>query len=354
MIHKNTCSTQQKILGVGLICIDIIIRQGKSLRYYNGGSCGNVISALSFLGWDSDLITRRHEDIAGDILKINFDKIGVNHIEVGKKPSHTPRIIEKLTIKKGEYLGHDFLLKCPDCFQELPKLKLINTTEIKPIIQSLYRYGALYTDRISAGIRSLRDNFNQHGAWTIYEPNSFRNINAFLKNAKESTIVKFSSEKIPFEIANRLRSLADESKILIIVQTLGENGLRFCFRKRNKKLSSWINLPAQPITNLVDIAGAGDWCTAGTIINLLSIHPKSPNWLTENEVISALQYGQALSAISCSFVGGQGLIYADKNIDKITPAFEGIKMPSFKQIKPTNPRKTQLNKLCKTCLQYIS
>ena len=349
MIHDSS-SKKFKILGAGLACLDII-KVGQNIKYYNGGSCGNVIAALSFLGFPSDLISRKHGDTAGQILKANLKKFGVGHIEVGKRTTSTPRIIEQLSLTNGNYGGHDFLLKCPDCHQDLPKLKLLSQAEAKPVTQSLTNYNALYTDRVSPGIRMLRDNLNQMNAWTIYEPNSFRNTKAFFHNAQESSIVKFSSEKIPFEIANKLLTYEKASKTILIIQTLGKNGLRFAFRKKSMKFSSWVKLPAQPITRLVDTSGAGDWCTAGTIMNLLLTHPTRPNWLKKNVVISALQYGQALSAISCSFIGGQGLIYASNKNEIISPVFDRLNFNKLPHIKPITPGKYLSKHSCTTCLQ---
>jgi sugar/nucleoside kinase (ribokinase family) len=114
-------------------------------------------------------------------------------------------------------------------------------------------------------------------------------------------------------LAETLRELAAESDILLIVQTMGSRGLRFSYRMRNNKISNWINLPSQPTSKIIDTVGAGDWCTTGLLFSLISRSRVCRTWFNKDELIAALQFGQALAAISCSFIGAQGILYADKS-----------------------------------------
>lgn len=339
-----------KILGAGLVCLDII-KAGNTIKYYNGGSCGNVVTAMSFLGCSSDVISRQYSDVAGQILQSNFNRFGVNNIIVGKGQVQTPRIIEQLNLSDGNYFGHKFLFQCPNCQEELPKLKSLSNADARLVLRNTLNYNSLYTDRISPGIKLLRDYMNGQNAWTVYEPNSCRNIKALFSNATESAFVKFSSEKISFQVADGLRESCENSKTVLIVQTLGEHGLRFSFRKKNNKFSAWTSLPAQPISHLIDTSGAGDWCTAGTLFNLITNYPCKPSFLTKNIVISALQYGQALSAISCSFIGGQGLMYAKNKNDFTRKLFDNLSIKTNKSHDPMIPLNINLAKSCSMCLQ---
>lgn len=47
-------------LGAGLISLDVLIRDGANLpvSYYVGGTCGNVMMILSYMGWDAYPISR--------------------------------------------------------------------------------------------------------------------------------------------------------------------------------------------------------------------------------------------------------------------------------------------------------
>ena len=340
-----------KILGAGLVCLDII-KTEESVRYINGGSCGNVISALSFLGFESSVITRNYMDKAGEVVKANLTQVGVKQFKTDNKPSITPRIIENLiSDSEGAYIDHKFLFECPECNKKLPSFKSFTEKAIRPLVKVTNNFNVFYSDRSSPGINYLRNIFKGRGDWTIYEPDNARNFSTFINSSLNSSIVKFSDERISFHIANKLREIAVKGSTLLIVQTKGKNGLIFSYRKRDQKMSKWIHLDSQPIPNFVDAAGAGDWCTAGLIIGLTNKTSKAKNCFIKEELISVLQYGQALSAISCAFAGSQGLIYADDKTKKQNNLLNKIKTKEIEAIKPVSFFKDNSKALCLTCLQ---
>ena len=340
---------QLKMLGTGLVCLDII-KNGNNIRYYNGGSCGNVTAAFSFLGYSASVITRCYNDKAGFILNSNLKNIGVNQITFGRKSVQAPRIIEKLSIKTDKYKGHQFYLRCSKCGQELPKVKLIGKGSIAGISDRLGGFDIFYTDRSSPGIGCLRKIYHDRGIWTVYEPNSSRNTSNFFLNALDSSIVKVSGEKFSFRTVEKLRMLSEDGKLTLLVYTKGEEGLRFAYRKRDKKFSNWISLDPQPAPQVLDTSGAGDWCTAGLLSALLQKHRTSKKWLKKDDVISFLQYGQALAAISCAFVGGQGLIHADIEQEDIRTLLQPFNNMKIVKVIPANIIEKTREKNCPLCL----
>lgn len=350
MLHNQLMVRKQlSILGAGLVCLDIIKGSG-TFRYLNGGSCGNVVSALSFLGWRGSVITGSYSDPASDILHSNLAKIKVNQIAVGGIHAETPRIIENLTIDGGLYIGHEYLLECPECRQRLPPLKPLTKNALEPLLNNICDYDVLYCDRSSEGIQTLRSVFQKAGQWIVYEPNSARNINSFYKNSCESHIVKFSGERIPHRVADKLRLQAQDGLTTLIVRTVGKDGLFFSYRKRDKKMSDWLHLDSQPVSRYVDASGAGDWCTTGLLFGLVGKNRQRKLWLSKEDVIAALQYGQALAAISCAFIGAQGLFYSYASDETARQLFKNrAKMP---KIKPTS---ISLSKnLCRVCLLSLN
>jgi len=340
--------TSPSILGVGLVCLDIISSEEGPTHYYNGGSCGNVISALSFLGWNSSVITDDYSDLAQQIVERNFKKLGVNQITTKRHLDKTPRIIERLINKDGKYIDHQFISSCPNCDEIMPAIKPLDKKAVEFISRDTKKFNVLYADRASAGIQLLREKFNKQGAWSVYEPNSSRNVKAFLDHSLESHIVKFSSEKISERLAEDLRKKAKHGTTVLIVYTKGAHGLSFSYKKRDKTMSEWMHLPSQPVPEYVDAAGAGDWCTTGILIGLIGKNPSQRTWLTRDEVVASLQYGQALAAISCAFIGAQGLFYAEDGDRHFRTIDNDVKQKN--KIKPTKLPSDARNELCDFCL----
>jgi len=337
-----------RVLGTGLVCLDII-NNCNSTCHMIGGSCGNVVSALSFLGWNSTVVTSPYMDFAGEIIKLNLEKIGVKRIEFGL-PISAPRIIETVNKTAGNP-KHKFLFSCPECGKELPKISPVGEKDGRSISKVIDKVNVFYTDRISKGISILRDSLANDGAWTFYEPNSSRNTKALIENSLQSNIVKFASNKVPLSVSNRLRELAVNGATVLIVRTEGSEGLSVCYKTRGNKMSKWIHQRALPALDIVDTAGAGDWCTAGLIFSLVNKFPQRQNWLIKSDVINALQLGQALAAFSCTFIGAQGLLYSDSQAtleDLFSKYRVGTSLPEFKSIPYTSIKFK--DDCCHTCL----
>ncbi|KUO77850.1 MAG: hypothetical protein APF81_05915 [Desulfosporosinus sp. BRH_c37] len=334
-----------RLLGAGLVCLDIINMDGK-VQYYNGGSCGNVASGLSFLGWKNAVLTGRYKDEAAKILNCNFERLGVQKIEVKHGNSVTPRIIEEFS--NGQQKAHHFSMVCPQCGRELPRLSSFDDKSVCSL--ELSDFNVFYSDRTSKGIVLLRNLYKDKGAWTVYEPNSSRNVKSLLTNAIDSHIVKFSADKVSMTLADMIRNQSTNGATVLIVRTMGKEGLAYSYRKRDNTMSLWKHLDVQPVPHFVDSCGAGDWCTTGILYSLVNKHPSFTKYLTNQDVVASLQYGQALSAISCCFLGAQGLIYADVSED-IEKNLLGSRGRLFaNQLNPADPPGNLSANYCDFCL----
>ena len=56
------------IVGTGLVALDVVIddESPQVQRLFAGGTCGNVLTILSFLGWNSFPVARIAKDSAGE------------------------------------------------------------------------------------------------------------------------------------------------------------------------------------------------------------------------------------------------------------------------------------------------
>src|SRR3954471_9123152 len=87
-------------VGAGLVALDVIMRRGseRQLRPRPGGTCGNVLGILAYLGWMSLPAIRIGADPAAELIVRDLSMRGVSLDLVLQDPSvDTPVIIHKIT-----------------------------------------------------------------------------------------------------------------------------------------------------------------------------------------------------------------------------------------------------------------
>jgi hypothetical protein len=119
-----------------------------------------------------------------------------------------------------------------------------------------------------------------------------------------SNIVKFSSERI-IDFRKRFPKIVADLEI----ETLGKNGLAYRYKHTNNE-NEWKFLAPFLVDNVIDSAGAGDWCSAGLISKLCNEGYSIFKTKKVDEIENALQYGQILGSINCCFDGARGIMYS--------------------------------------------
>ena len=327
--NKERQRHSSKIVGAGMVALDIIINNGAKTPIFSaGGTCGNVLAGLSFLGWESTPISRVGMDLAGGILIQDLLDNGVNieHITQEEKLG-TPRIVERLN-SNGVYAKHSFLLRCPTCHAYLPRFQSPKLEVINDIISKNYLNPEVYLfDRVTPSTLKLAGNYREEGALIFFEPINLKSTDGLEKAINLSHIVKYAgneSEKrlkgsVNDQIMQNIRSFGPT----LVIQTLGKYGLSFINGKKSKPQYR----KSFEINRIYDTSGAGDWCTVGFLFYLkelaLDNNVRLVETLESNDLInSALSFGQILASLSCMFVGARGLSGSmdSKNIIRIVRA----------------------------------
>ena len=311
-----------KILGAGLICVDIV-RNNDSTKIMNGGSCANVVSVLSQIGYDCCVIREQYSGSFESFLSTTLASLGVKESFYNHSHANAPRIIENLS----DY-EHRFYTTCPHCGKKILSLKLPSIADIQAIEDQLADIDVFYCDRASSGIRYLMNGIEMRNGISIYEPNSARNLKGLIATAAMADILKFSKDRIPESVAERIRSECKKAKL--IISTDGAKGLSFSHRTDSGEMSPWITLPSVFNGPVIDTSGAGDWLTAGFLAELLrdreSISLKS--LLDEKEISRMLNMGMKYSQLCCAAIGAQGVFYSpkySKELQKLTVFGEKLK-----------------------------
>lgn len=295
---NSDCSS---VLGTGLIALDLIMTPGGSVTHSIGGTCGNVLTVLSSQGINARPVGHSGVDIAADLIRQHLAAVGSDSSLVLRKSGvKTPRIVE-LAPGNGS-LRHRFAFTCPECNTRLPRNLALREEEVRNIAIDWSNVSLFFFDRATPAGIFLALSAREAGVTVMFEPPKSQ-VGARLRSAiAAADIVLYSSQDYKGGILGEFTT-----NLRLLVETQGRKGLRYR-RQSGDALSSWQHIPAFDPVDPRDLAGAGDWCTAGFIYELVR---KGKDWhWTQLELEAALLYGQALATISVCFVGPLGALFA--------------------------------------------
>jgi fructokinase len=294
--------------GAGLIALDLIVSTEpySSFGAYAGGTCGNVLTVLSYLGWHSYPIARLGDDAASQVVRADLSRWDVHLDHASCTPSaHTPIIVQQIRRKHDGTPTHSFSWACPRCGKRLPSFQPVTRAVVEAIAPHLKRAHVFFMDRLSRGILDLAARAAESGALVMYEPSGVAEPRLLKEAIGLAHVVKYAE--------TRLAQVEDlwtaNAATVIEIQTLGDRGLRYRHKLAGKR-SAWLTLPAIDAPRLVDTCGSGDWCSAGFLAETFRLQPKGIKQLKPSHLSKALQYGQALAAWNCGFEGARGGMYA--------------------------------------------
>lgn len=296
-----------QIFGTGLIALDLVMSADPtaSIRSWAGGTCGNVLSILAYLGWDAYPIARMNGDPASKRVKVDMKRWGVRLDYASCSPTtHTPIVIQEIRRRHDGSPTHRFSWSCPRCGEWLPSFRAVTAKAVEAVSPKLGDAQAFFMDRLSRAALNLARQASDNGAVVIFEPSVKSDTGLFAEALKLAHVIKYSDQR--FTAIDG--TMEDGSETLVEVQTLGSKGLRFRHRFC-RGASTWKQLEAIPAPRLSDTCGAGDWCTAGFIAKALVEGQTGLRCHGVAGVESALRYGQALAAWNCGFEGARGGMY---------------------------------------------
>ncbi|UTP39799.1 PfkB family carbohydrate kinase [Phenylobacterium sp. LH3H17] len=294
--------------GTGLIALDLVMSADPEapVRSWAGGTCGNVLSILAYLGWDAYPIGRMNGDPASQRVKADMKQWGVRLDFAGCAPtSHTPIIIQEIRRGRDGAPTHRFSWACPRCGQWLPSFKAVTRHAVEAVAPKLAGSAVFFMDRLSRASLTLAAQASADGAVVVFEPSGKSDPKLFAEALRLAHVVKYADQRL----AAVGGVMAEDSATLVEVQTLGAAGLKFRHRL-GRGISAWKHLDAVPAPRVADTCGSGDWCTAGLVAKVAASGQKGLRAAGVEGIQSALRYGQALAAWNCGFEGARGGMYA--------------------------------------------
>jgi sugar/nucleoside kinase (ribokinase family) len=131
-----TMSEQRpRVFGTGLIALDLVLSADPAapVRSWAGGTCGNVLSILAYLGWDAFPIARLNSDSASQRVKADMKRWGVKLDFASCPPTtHTPIIIQEIRRGRNGAPTHRFSGPVHAAVNGCPASKRSHKTWSKP------------------------------------------------------------------------------------------------------------------------------------------------------------------------------------------------------------------------------
>lgn len=307
----KTPSTKGIVVGTGLIALDVVIADGSKSDplLCAGGTCGNVLIALSYLGWDTYPIARLRDDAASKRIREDLSDWRVKLDFVTQSDTGSTPVVVQHIHSPESGRTHSYSRKCPACGAWLPWYKAVRANAVPELTPRLPKADVFYFDRTSRGAIDLAQSARAAGALIFFEP-SAESDPKHLKEALEAAhIVKVASDRLRSNEA-----LLSAKTPNLVIQTMGGRGLRYSSSFSSGR-RSWKTLRPYEIDAVRDSSGAGDWCTAGVISTLGCLGPAGLAEAHPDVILSALESGQAMAAWTCQFNGARGGMYTSSKED---------------------------------------
>jgi sugar/nucleoside kinase (ribokinase family) len=293
-------------IGTGLVALDIIIDDinNSPEQLLSGGSCGNVSSIMSYLGFESYVISRLKNNLATKAVIKDLKKWNVKtKLVTVTSDGSTPIIIQRNKRNKlGEPI-HKFEFKDPIDGAWLPNYKPVLSADVPEIVKKTSEPVIYYFDRINRGSIDFAKYYKSKGALIYFEPSSIGEMRLFEECLKVADIIKFSVDRI-----SNYSELFPVQRVPLEIQTQGDKGINYRFSHTLKE-KKWVNLKSFSISCLVDASGAGDWMSAGLLTKVGKQGLKGFSNIDQKKVVEALKFGQALGSLNCFYTGARGLMY---------------------------------------------
>lgn len=302
----NIRSKKPQVTGTGLLALDVVVSEGsKSPQLWAGGTCGNVLAILSYLGWTATPISRMKNDFASRLIRKDLQLWGVDLKFAALKPqANTPIVVQRNRRDAAGKPYHTFSFNCPGCGARLPQFKPVFSSSVAAASDEMAIGQVFFLDRVSKAGLLLAEAAVKKGAVVVFEPSGVKDPGIFRRILSLAHVFKYSHER--FRDLNEAVTSASPS---LEIETLGSGGVRYRANLPRYK-TQWLHLNAFPTSAFLDAAGSGDWCTAGILHTLAQDGAEGFMKAGISRVHEAICLGQALAAWNCQFQGARGGMYS--------------------------------------------
>ena len=346
---KEQKTKSPSLVSMGLFALDVVIgpESNHVPQLWAGGTCGNVTTILSYLGWTAFPLARLGKDFAARFVSEDLKKWKVRLDYVLQDAAvHTPVVIERIKTDKHGHPQHRFSFTCPSCGAWLPSYRSMKLNSLKKPLEQA-RADVFFFDRVSPASIQAATHFASEGSIVFFEPSGIGDPRLFQKAIEVAHVIKYSHQRV-----REMAELPSRPNPLLEIETLGDEGLRYKARSGNR-MSGWRSLPSLSAPSIKDTAGAGDWCSAGIISMLGAKGRKGLENVSAAHLEAGLRYGQALAAWACGFEGPRGGMYETSKA-ALQKTVQGILAGNTPE-SPRHPSSSRVNETARfVCLECNS
>lgn len=304
-------------LGSGVFNLDIVVVREYPEGYKNqrkftetvfteevGGTCGNVMSMLPYLGVQAFPLAILDQTVQGYKIRDTLALYGadtrfVSNVEKGG--TTLLRCTHKRDIEGNKVVK--FRATSPGSMFAKRKQLSSKGDEVDKFLGKLdFVPDVFFFDDPAAAHVQIAQSLRQKGTLVYFEPEKIYDgkVSPFLKRVAVADIVKFSAEKITDE------SWIGQYTDKLFIRTMGEKGVAYKLHG-----GDWTVVPPVANDNVVDWEGAGDWTTSAFIAELCRGGHLKVSELTDEIVRTALEEAQKVASRSVSFLSSKGMIHKE-------------------------------------------
>lgn len=337
------------VVGTGLIVLDVTMSEttpALSHPVWTGGTCGNVLAILSFLGWKSHALGRIGNDASGTCLLRDLLDSGVNPANLDREPAGTPIILHRVSVDRRGEVRHGYAFECPQCDRRYPSFRPVLVSRAEDLAEVVGGATVFFFDRVSRGILDMAAAARKNGAVVVFEPSASGEERQFVEAYELSDVVKYARDRRP-KFGPWLETASSRRRAPLEIESRGADGLVYRLQRDRR----WRTREAISVPTLRDASGAGDWLTAGLLYAAAREGAIRDVLADPNAVDTAIGVGQALAAYNCQFEGPRGAMYAS-DIEATTQMLSAVDARVRRRLtsEPKRPAlRMTLTGICSAC-----
>lgn len=308
---------KKTVMGAGVFNLDtIVVREypegpegrrfiEKTVLEEVGGTCGNVMTMLPYLGIQTYPVAILDDSEQGFQITKDLQRYGADTRFVRNEEGGGTTLM-RCTHKTAPGGTHTMSVRATSPGSMFPRRRQLGARngEAEAFARQLeFIPDVFFFDDPAAGNMILAENLRRNGCTVYFEPEGMdiSKPGSFLRRVGVSDIIKFSDQRISNV------SFTDSFRDKLFIQTLGKDGLRF-----RLKGGEWKTVGPVTNDNVVDWEGAGDWTTSAFIAGFLRRNLSSVSELNEDIVKEILMEAQQTASRSISYMGSKGMINKSK------------------------------------------